>query len=64
MGQKGRNRLKEGPWHERRAGAAARRVRTGALPRAAAEQALARGADRWDAKSPASSPRGRAAWER
>ena len=37
-------------------------ARGGAAP--CGEQALARCADRWDAKSPASSPRWRAAWER
>ena len=63
-GQKVRHRLKEGPWQERRGGAAALRAISGAAPLPDAAHALARCAERWDTQEPASSPRWRAAWER
>jgi putative transposase len=59
-----RNSLRDGPWRERRAVAAARRAISGATTRADAEQALERFADRWDPKDPASSPGWRAAGDR
>jgi putative transposase len=62
--QKVRNRLKEVPWQERRAVAAALRAISGAAPRPDAEQALERFAERWEAKDPAISPSWLADWDR
>jgi putative transposase len=59
-----RHRLKDVPWTERRAVAADWRALSGAPPRAAAEQALERCADRWDTKDPAMSPSWLADWDR
>jgi putative transposase len=64
MVQKVRHSLKYGPWKERRAGAAALRAISGAAPRPDAEHALARFAERWEAKDPALSPSWLAAWDR
>ena len=61
---KGRHRLQDGPWQERRAGAADLRAISGAAPRPAAAHARARFAARWDTQYPASSPSWRAAWDR
>lgn len=59
-----RHSRREGPWRERRAVAADLRAISGATTLAAAEQALARCADRWDTKSPAISPSWLADWDR
>lgn len=56
MVHKVRNSLKEVPWKERKAVAAALRAIYGAATLAAAEQALDRFADRWEATYPALSP--------
>jgi putative transposase len=52
------------PWQERQAVAADRRALYGAATVAAAEQAVERGAERWDPKDPTSSPSGLADGER
>jgi transposase-like protein len=54
--QKVRNRLKDVPWQERRAVAAARRAIYGAATLPDAAHALERFAERWEAQSPAISP--------
>src|SRR6516162_7474717 len=59
-----RNSLKYVPWKERRAVAADLRAIYGATTLAAAEQALERFAERWDAKYPAISPSWLADWDR
>lgn len=64
LGHKVRNSLKDVPWQERRAVAAALRAISGATTRADAEQALERFADRWDTTYPALSPSWLADWDR
>jgi putative transposase len=59
-----RHSLRSVPWRARRAVAAAWRAISGATTRADAAQALERFAERWDTKSPASSPRWRADGDR
>ena len=64
MVHKVRNRLKDVPWTERRAVAAALRAIDGAATRPDADPALERCADRWAPTYPAISPSWLADWAR